>query len=728
MKHQSLFKHQQESIKFLDKRLAVFDASDPGTGKTRVQVEDFAARRKKKGGCAMVIAPKSLLDSAWKNDFLKFAPSLRVVTCYAHNRTKALALDADVYVVNTDGVKDLLKQKPAFWRKFDTLIVDECFPAGTLVDTPNGPTPIEVLKCGDLVYTSSGTQPVTRTFVKDSNDLVQINLENGKKFICTKNHPLATVECGWMEAGAARGMSLVRLDIHKLNQQGANLLREKLQSQSHVVGKNSGRTPSNCGEMFKETSRQTELEQRNPLPPRNESQTQCETQSIRTQADTTGRQWANFTLRKNDARNVATVLGTTIRSPNWKKKWQWLSTSLQTGLRTTLQKMGFGNRREFTHIAKKLGCEEGFIAGTTRVACISNIKRTSPQLVYNLQVDGPHTYSVAGHLVHNCTTFKHHTSARSKAMRKLSKQFKYRRCMSGTPTSNGITDLWHQVFLLDGGERLGPTFTGFRNAACIPEQVGPQPNMVKWIDRPGVELTVATLLKDVMIRHRFEECVDIPANHRYSVPFELSAKHLKIYQEMEARSLLDVKGQTIDAVNGAVLYTKLLQIASGAVYDTAGKATLINTDRYELIMELVAARQHSIVFFNWGHQRDQLVELAKARGMAFALYDGSVNDAERRNIVDDYQAGKYQVLFAHPQSAGHGLTLTKGTATIWASPTYNLEHFLQGLKRIHRIGQSQKTETIVVIAQGTIDERVWEVCNTKDAKQADLLSLIKDLD
>lgn len=446
----SLFKHQQASVKFLRGRPAVFDASDPGTGKTRVQIEDFAARRRKRGGCALIFAPKSLLDSAWKHDFLKFAPDMRVVSCFAHNRVKALALDADVYIVNHDGVKDLLKQKPVFWKKFDTLIIDES------------------------------------------------------------------------------------------------------------------------------------------------------------------------------------------------------------------------------------------------------------------------------------TAFKHHTSQRSKAMRKIAKHFKYRRCMSGTPTSNGICDIWHQIYLLDEGKSLGPTFSGFRNAACIPEQIGPQPNMVKWVDRPGIETTVSTLLKDVMIRHRFDDCVDIPANHRYSVPFQLSSKHAKIYQQMERDALLEMHDKVINAANGAVLYTKLLQIASGAVYDITGAAALIDSDRYELVMDLVEARPHSIVFFNWEHQRDQLGKLAQARKLDYAIYDGATPDKTRADIVRDYQAGKYRVLFAHPQSAGHGLTLTRGTATIWASPTYNLEHYLQGLKRIHRIGQTEKTETIVIVAEGTVDEKVWAVLQGKDARQSDLLAQLED--
>ena len=91
----------------------------------------------------------------------------------------------------------------------------------------------------------------------------------------------------------------------------------------------------------------------------------------------------------------------------------------------------------------------------------------------------------------------------------------------------------------------------------------------------------------------------------------------------------------------------------------------------------------------------------------------------------EFQEGKYQVLFAHPQSAAHGLTLTKGTATIWAGPTHNLEHFLQGFKRVYRIGQTQKTETIVVVAEDTIDEKVWASLQTKKVR---LVALLEELE
>lgn len=444
-----LFVHQQESVRRCKTSPVIFDTSDPGTGKSRVQIEDFAARRRKRGKCALILATKSLLTSAWQADFRKFAPDIKVSVAYAENRAKAFQIPADVYVTNHDAANWLAEQPAAFFTKFDTFICDES------------------------------------------------------------------------------------------------------------------------------------------------------------------------------------------------------------------------------------------------------------------------------------TAFKHHTSQRSKAVAKIAKYFKYRRLLTGTPNSNGVCDLWHQLFLLDGGKRLGNSFFKFRAAACVPEQRGPSAQMVKWADRPGVEVTVAAMIRDITIRHRFEDCVDIPENHKYAVSFQLSRAHMKAYNEMKDTQILQLKKSSVTAVNAAVVAGKLLQIASGAVYNDDKQYSLINSERYEVIFDLVEERPHSIVFFNWTHQRDELIRESKKRRISYEVFDGTTGDRHRSKIVQDYQAGKCRVLLAHPQSAGHGLTLTRGTATIWASPTYNLEHFLQGLKRIHRIGQSEKTETIVVVADGTIDEQVWQALQDKSVKLTDLLEGLK---
>lgn len=443
---QALFTHQKTSIDFCRSHKCVFDASDPGTGKTRVAIEAFVERRLRGGGCALIICPKSLIRAAWFVDFKKFAPYIKVSCAYARNRNEAFWNAADVYVTNHDAAKWLAKQDIKFFERFDTLIVDE-------------------------------------------------------------------------------------------------------------VG-----------------------------------------------------------------------------------------------------------------------------------------------------------------------AFKHHTSQRSKALNKIKKYFHYRHVMNGTPAPNTITDIWNQVFILDDGARLGPSFFKFRATVCIPRQVGPSANMIKWEDRPGANEAVSKLLEDITIRHRFEDCLDIPENHQYAVEYTLTSTQLRNYAQMETQQLALVKDKTITAVNAAVVATKLLQIASGAVYDEIGNYHIIDRERYSTIIDLAEQRTHVIVFFLWQHQKELLIEEAAKRGLSYCLIDGSVPDGRRHENVEYFQRGLYRICFAHPQSAAHGLTLTKGIATIWASPTYNLEHYQQGFRRIYRAGQTQRTETITVVADDTIETRVWEALSTKKLRMDDLLT------
>lgn len=322
--------------------------------------------------------------------------------------------------------------------------------------------------------------------------------------------------------------------------------------------------------------------------------------------------------------------------------------------------------------------------------------------------------------------FKHHGSKRSKALAKIKRHFRRRVIMNGTLTTNGVCDAWHQLNIVDDGRRLGRSFYHFRSQVCTPTQVGPSANMVRWSDRPEAEQAVAELVKDITIRHALKDCVDIPENHKFVVPYELPGKVEAKYREMEELAVAKMKdGTMVEGVNAAAVVTKLLQIASGAVYDAEGRYHVIDDSRYELVMDLAEERRHVVVFFNWTHQRDLLIEEATKRGLTYTVIDGDVNPKRRREAVEAYQAGMYRVMFAHPQSAAHGLTLTRGTRTIWASPTYNLEHWIQGNHRIDRAGQTEKTETANVLAEGTIEDHVYSVMTEKRGKLQDLLEYLR---
>jgi len=144
-------------------------------------------------------------------------------------------------------------------------------------------------------------------------------------------------------------------------------------------------------------------------------------------------------------------------------------------------------------------------------------------------------------------------------------------------------------------------------------------------------------------------------------------------------------------------------------------------------MELVEQRQHSLVAFNWKHERDHLIELAEKRKFSYDVIDGDVPAHKRRDVVNRFQSGQIKVLFAHPQSASHGLTLTRATTCIWCSPTYNAEQFQQFNRRVHRAGQDKKTETILITARDTWEGIVYNKLNTKLGRMENLLTVLCEL-
>lgn len=327
-------------------------------------------------------------------------------------------------------------------------------------------------------------------------------------------------------------------------------------------------------------------------------------------------------------------------------------------------------------------------------------------------------------VIDESTAFKNPSSQRSKAAKKIIPHFQHKVAMSGTPAPNTITDIWHQAFLLDNGERLGNSFWRFRASVCEPVQVGRGMHMVQWMDKEGAPEAVAGLLDDISIRNVFEDCIDIPSNFETEVFFDLPRPLRKQYESLAQDAVLQLKGGTVSAVNKAVLRQKLFQLTSGAVYDSDGKTQVFATDRYELVIELCKQRESCLVAFNWGHQLAELTKIAEREKIKFAVINGDASTEERNRAVDQFQNGEIKVIFAHPASAAHGLTLTRGTTTIWCGPTDFAEHYTQFNRRIYRAGQTRKTETIHVTARDTLEEHIYNQLRGKLDRQATLLDIL----
>lgn len=312
-------------------------------------------------------------------------------------------------------------------------------------------------------------------------------------------------------------------------------------------------------------------------------------------------------------------------------------------------------------------------------------------------------------VIDESTAYKNHTAQRSIAVRALTKNTPHRVCMSGTPAPQSVLDLWHQYALVDDGERLGKRFYAFRAVCCNPtaRQVGGRV-FHTWESKPGIQSVIAQQVADITIRRTLDDCLEIPQQNNYMLKYTPNTAVMASYTAMEQDSLVEFQdGRIAVGIHASAARAKALQILSGAVYDDESYS-LVDTERYDLVLDLVEQREHSLVAFNWKHQSHYLATAARQRKLEFAVIDGNTSYADRTDIVDRYQKGHYRVLFAHPQCAGHGLTLTKARTTIWASPTDSIEHYLQFNRRTRRAGQTEKTEVINICATNTLEENVYK--------------------
>jgi len=389
---------------------------------------------------------------------------------------------------------------------------------------------------------------------------------------------------------------------------------------------------------------------------------------------------------------------------------------LQASWGDDIEKSGYG----FTYaLATAKHREKAFTSGADIIVCNHDGVKWL--------IDNPkHLGRINTVVVDEFSFFKHRTSDRSKALDKICKQVKYVWLLGGTPNSNSILDIWFPAFLLDKGERLGRSFAAFRSQVCTPVPVPGVPNAANWVPKPEAELIVADRLRDITIRFRLEDCIDLPENVVHTLHVELPKKIKPLYEQLKRESYLELQGGSINAIHAGARAQKLLQLCSGAVYGQEEGATLIaGTERYELIAQLCSERPQTVVAFNWRHQKDQILKFLGKYGLSCAVIDGSVPAEARTHAVNLFQQGKIRVILAHPQAAGHGLTLTNGCATIWASPTYNAEWFQQFNRRIYRAGQTKKTETILIAAKDTIEETVYEKLNGKLTRMDALLSVFE---
>ena len=319
-------------------------------------------------------------------------------------------------------------------------------------------------------------------------------------------------------------------------------------------------------------------------------------------------------------------------------------------------------------------------------------------------------------VIDELSSFKNPGAKRFRALKRVRKYITRIVGLTGTPAPNGLLDLWSQVYLLDQGERLGRTLTGYREHYFTPDRWGPAGVVFSWRLKEGAEKRIHERIADICIS--MDKADDLPEMVSVERPVFLPPAVLAQYKRLERDLFLTIPDGEIDAVNAAVLAGKLLQYAGGAVYDTDGGVIKLHDEKLLALDQLIeeANGQSVLVFYNYKHELARLSE----------RYPEAVHIQEPE-AVSRWNAGGIPILLANPASAGHGLNLQHGGHIIvWFSLTWNLEYYEQANKRLHRRGQDKPVLIHHLISQGTIDEEILHiVLQDKKHTQDALLRAVK---
>ncbi len=324
------------------------------------------------------------------------------------------------------------------------------------------------------------------------------------------------------------------------------------------------------------------------------------------------------------------------------------------------------------------------------------------------------------------TKIKNTQTARFKICKRLRDRFSRVWCLTGTPAPNGIENLFGQVYMLDGGERLGKFVTHFRREYFHEEK---QYGYSLWHPRHDTQDRVQKKIADITLALRAEDYLKMPRRFDNRIEVSLGAEALDVYKGIEDEFIAEVNGGMVTAANAAAKGMKMRQITGGAVYTTSGKPDYAELDDAKItaLLDLIEEQEGEplLVAVQFTHEVERI---RKALGYNAPYLGGGVSISESNRIVDEWNEGSIPVLLAHPTSVAHGLNLQAGgNAVVWYSLTWNLEEFDQFNARVYRQGQTKPVTFHYIIASDTIDDNVLTALQAKDRTQKALMNALKEI-
>lgn len=319
-------------------------------------------------------------------------------------------------------------------------------------------------------------------------------------------------------------------------------------------------------------------------------------------------------------------------------------------------------------------------------------------------------------VIDELSSFKSAKSMRFRSLRRVLPATRRVVGLTGTPSPNGLIDLWSQLYLLDQGERLGKTLGWYRQTYFDPGDRNGQV-VFNWRLKKGAAESIYARIGDICMSMKAEDYLEMPDRHDVECITRLSEREQAAYDTMERDLVLPFAGERITAQNAAVLTGKLLQLANGAIYTPEGNYLKVHDRKLDTLEDLIesANGQHVLIYTAFRSDMERiLMRFPQARALITA------------NDVNAWNQGKVEIMVAHPASAGHGLNLQEGGhIIIWFGLTWSLELYQQANARLYRQGQQQKVTVCHVITQGTIDEDVLRVLTGKAERQDALMDAVK---
>lgn len=323
-------------------------------------------------------------------------------------------------------------------------------------------------------------------------------------------------------------------------------------------------------------------------------------------------------------------------------------------------------------------------------------------------------------VIDELSSFKSSKAKRFRALKKVRPYFKRIVGLTGTPAPNSLIDLWPQIYLLDSGQRLGKTITGYKERYFKP---GRRNGYVvyNWELKEGSEEAIQNKISDICISMSAKDYLDIPERIDNRVEITLPIKVMDTYKQLEKDLVLEIGEEDITAANAAVLTNKLLQLANGAIYSEDKEVVRIHDEKLDRLEEIIdiANGKPVLVFYNFKHDYDRISKMLTKNKIKHQTLNTS-------DDIKKWNNGEIQVALLHPASAGHGLNLQYGgNIIVWFGLTWSLELYQQANARLHRQGQKETVIIHHLIAKGTVDEDVMNALANKEVNQNMLLEAVK---